>query len=186
MLEPNAAAVPELTVSVRQLANRPGTSRQLTVNFDAAEAIGTEVIGVPEGQPVSLELLLESVLEGVLATGTVRSTARGECGRCLEELSVPTEVTFQELFEFSEPARAGEAPAEDQLMVIDDTIDLTVPVRDAIVLSLPFRPLCREDCAGLCPQCGARLADEPGHAHRTVDPRWAALQDLLEDEREEI
>jgi uncharacterized protein len=157
----------------------------LKVEFTAAEGIGTEAISIAAGKPVKLDLLLESVLEGVLATGTVRSEAFGECGRCLDEVSTPVEVTFQELFGFPERAEPGlEDP--DQLQVVDDAIDLTAPVRDAVVLSLPFNPLCREDCPGLCSECGARLADEPEHRHRLVDPRWAALQDILEDEREEI
>jgi uncharacterized protein len=181
MSEQRAALVPELTVPVDQLSRRPGTSRQSQIVFMAPEAIGTAVFGVPAGQTVVIDLLLESVLEGVLATGTVRSTAHGECGRCLEEVSQPIEATFQELFEFPErgqaPTGAGIADG-DQLAVIDDTLDLSGPVRDAVVLSLPFSPLCREDCPGLCSECGARLADEPAHAHRQTDPRWAALAPL--------
>ena len=57
-----------------------------------------------------------------------------------------------------------------------DLIDLEPVLRDAVVLELPFQPLCRPDCAGLCPQCGANLNDDPGHEHRPDnDPRWDAL-----------
>ena len=64
----------------------------------------------------------------------------------------------------------------------DDLLDLEPPLRDAVVLALPFQPLCREDCPGLCPDCGARLADEPEHSHEDkIDPRWAALTQLTED-----
>ena len=50
-------------------------------------------------------------------------------------------------------------------------------LRDAVVLALPFQPLCRDDCPGLCTECGARLADDPGHQHESaIDPRWATLQ----------
>jgi uncharacterized protein len=186
MPEASAAPVPELIVPVEQLGRQPGTSEQLTISFEAPEGIGTEVVGIPEGQTVELELLLESVLEGVLVTGTVRSMAFGECGRCLEEVSLPVEVTFQELFEYPGQNRPDQSRHDDQFILVDEAVDLTVPVRDAVVLSLPFNPLCREDCEGLCPGCGVRLADEPGHAHRTVDARWAALEDILEDERNEI
>ncbi|MDR1186489.1 MAG: YceD family protein [Bifidobacteriaceae bacterium] len=195
MPESSTAPAPELTVPVMDLERRPGASEQATIKFEASEVIGTEVIGIAEGQPVELELLLESVLEGVLATGTVRSTALGECGRCLDRVSLPVEVTFQELFAYPERVERsrrsdraapdlGEDP--DQLTVVDDTIDLTGPVRDAVALSLPFKALCREDCEGLCSECGVRLADEPGHDHGAVDPRWAVLEDILEDERNEI
>jgi uncharacterized protein len=185
----------------------------LRIDFEAPEGLGTAVIGVRRGEPIKLDLLLESVLEGVLATGTVRAAAEGECGRCLGEVGWPVETTFQDLFEYPERAlaadQAGQGGAGDRLTVVDEAIDLSGSVRDAVVLSLPFSPLCREDCEGLCPECGARLADEPGHAHRSVDARWAALaawdageageageagsnrtagrlEDLLEDEREEI
>lgn len=51
-------------------------------------------------------------------------------------------------------------------------------LRDAVVLALPMQPVCREDCAGLCPQCGIRLDDDPDHHHDATDIRWAALQGL--------
>ncbi|MDR0594796.1 MAG: YceD family protein [Bifidobacteriaceae bacterium] len=187
MPEPNAAPIPELVVPVKRLSRRPGASQVSQIVFEAPKALGSSVIAIPAGQAVSVDLLAESVLEGVLATGTARSAALGECGRCLDEVSQPVEATFQELFVYpGREAAAGEASDGDHLTVVDDTIDLTGAVRDAVVLSLPFNPLCREDCEGLCPECGARLADWPDHAHRRGDPRWAALEDLLEDERGEI
>ncbi|MDR2372971.1 MAG: YceD family protein [Bifidobacteriaceae bacterium] len=186
MPESDAAPLTELTFSVRQLSRQPGTSRRRAISFEAPEGLGAGVIGVPEGGLVSLDLLEESVLEGVLVTGTVRAQALGECGRCLDEVAVPVEATFQELFEYPERAQgaAGPATTEDDgnPSVVDDMIDLTGPVRDAIVLSLPFQVLCRDDCEGLCPECGVRLADEPGHGHSAVDPRWAGLAGLLEDD----
>jgi uncharacterized protein len=63
--------------------------------------------------------------------------------------------------------------------VHDDHVDLEPLVRDAVVLALPFQPVCQGDCLGLCPQCGVRLLDNPGHEHEAaVDPRWAALSGL--------
>ena len=64
-------------------------------------------------------------------------------------------------------------------MLQDDLVDLEPLLRDAVVLALPFQPLCRDDCPGLCTECGARLADDPDHAHEAaIDPRWAALAQL--------
>jgi uncharacterized protein len=189
MPEHHAPAAPELTVSVKELGRRPGTSKEQSVDFAAPADLGTDVIGVPEGSPVQLELLIESVLEGVLATGTVRARARGECVRCLGEVGLPVEATFQELFVYPERAEAARGAAgtagEDQPEVVGDALDLNPAVRDAVVLALPFGPLCREDCPGLCAECGASLAEDPAHGHRVVDARWALLEDLLEDEREE-
>jgi uncharacterized protein len=64
-------------------------------------------------------------------------------------------------------------------VVKGDLVDLEGAVRDAVVLALPQAPLCRDDCPGLCPQCGAHLADDPGHVHETSDPRWSALAGLI-------
>ena len=60
-----------------------------------------------------------------------------------------------------------------------DLVDLEPLLRDAVVLALPFQPLCEDDCPGLCIECGARFADDPDHAHEEpVDPRWGKLADL--------
>ena len=88
---------------------------------------------------------------------------------------------FQELFVYEE------SDAEDEALRMEgDLLDLEPVLRDAVVLSLPFQPLCRDDCPGLCVECGARLADDPDHQHdEAIDPRWAALQTLGEATDEE-
>ncbi|MGB7449306.1 MAG: YceD family protein [Ornithinimicrobium sp.] len=169
--------------ATRELARRPGTMRSVNRTVPAPSLIGTEVIGVPAGEPVVLDLTMESVVEGVLATAEVVVTARGMCVRCLDEATHDVQVTAQELFAYPERASRHaqhDSAAEDQEQyeLQDDTIDLETVVRDAVVTALPFQPVCRPDCPGLCAQCGVRLADEPRHAHDTVDPRWAALADL--------
>ena len=116
-------------------------------------------------------------MEGVLVTGTARATLTGECARCLEPLTEDTEVSFQELFVYEDHALHGEGTGDDEVSTLEgDLVDLEPLLRDAVVLALPFRPLCTEDCPGLCPDCGARLAEDPDHAHEAaIDPRWAAL-----------
>ena len=69
----------------------------------------------------------------------------------------------------------------EQHHLVDDLIDLEPVLRDAVVPSLPFQPVCREDCPGLCSECGAHLAEDPEHHHEVIDPRWAALQTLTTD-----
>jgi len=121
---------------------------------------------------VRIDARLESLHDGVLVSGAVGTVAEGECVRCLGEVILPIEVEFQELFAYS----FDEA---FDYTVQDDHIDLEPVVRDAVVLSLPFQPVCQEDCLGLCSQCGVRLLDNPGHKHEApVDPRWAALEGL--------
>jgi uncharacterized protein len=147
--------------------------------------LGIEVLGVPEGSPVELDLRLEAVMEGVLVTGTARAVLEGECARCLEPISDEIEVRFQELFVYDDL----DVDPDEELEVSTlqhDLVDLEPLLRDAVVLALPFQPLCQDDCPGLCPECGARLADDPDHAHDApVDPRWAALSGLVEPEQHE-
>ena len=125
---------------------------------------------------MSLDLRLEAVMEGVLVSGTARGSLRGECVRCLDPLHQEISCELQELFAYP---GARHPDDEDDLPRMDgDLLDLEPVVRDAVVLALPFQPVCRPDCPGLCPQCGTRLADDPGHEHPTIDSRWSALQTM--------
>ncbi|MGX4689599.1 YceD family protein [Streptomyces sp. JNUCC 63] len=180
-----------LVFDTHELGRRPGALQRLTRTAPAPRDLGLKgVIGVPEGAPVELELRLESVMEGVLVTGTARAQAEGECVRCLEPLGLDLEADFQELFSYPDAdergrgiARSDENAAddeddEDRLFLEDGLFDLEPLLRDAVVLALPMQPVCQEDCPGLCSHCGARLADDPDHHHDAVDIRWAALQGL--------
>lgn len=174
----------------RELGRRPGALQRLTRTVDAPKDFGIQgVIGVPEGAPVELELRLESVMEGVLVTGTARASAEGECVRCLEPLELELEADFQELFSYPAADDRGRVIAEpgdddeddeDRFFLEDGLFDLEPLLRDAVVLALPMQPVCREDCAGLCSECGVRLADDSDHHHDAVDIRWAALQGLAD------
>ncbi len=166
-----------LVLDTRELGRRPGSMREMTLTEPAPADLGIEVLGVAEGSPVELDLRLEAVMEGVLVTGTARATLTGECARCLEPLVDEIDVRFQELFVYEDHASDDE---EDEVSTLqDDLVDLEPLLRDAVVLALPFQPLCRDDCPGLCTECGARLADDPDHAHdAAIDPRWAALTEL--------
>lgn len=136
------------------------------------------VVGVPEGAGIELDLRLESVMEGVLVSGTARAPLAGVCVRCLDDIESEITVDVQELYAYPGRVPAEDAEADVERVVEDDLIDLEPALRDALVLALPQAPLCREDCPGLCPQCGARLEDDPEHRHETTDPRWAALAEL--------
>jgi uncharacterized protein len=146
--------------------------------------IGTEVIGVPPDSDLELNLRFEAVMEGVLVSGTARGRLAGECVRCLGDVEQELAVDLQDLFAY--PDHAVDVDEEDDVREIEDElIDLEPALRDAVVLALPFKPMCRDDCPGLCSECGARLADDPGHHHgEAVDQRWTALQSLVIDEKE--
>lgn len=123
-------------------------------------------------------------MEGVLVTGEARVSLEGECVRCLEPIDDDVDVTFQELFLYDDQDLQGGDPEDDGVsMLEDDLLDLEPLLRDAVVLALPFQPLCEDDCPGLCTECGALLKDDPDHTHEAaIDPRWAGLTVLQHDE----
>lgn len=166
-----------LVLDTRELGRRPGSMRPARFPAPAPGGLGVDLIGVSAGAEIDLDLRLESVMEGVLVSGTATVPLTGECGRCLEPVEDDVTVDLQELF-----AYAGSAADQDDTARMEgDLLDLEPVLRDAVVLALPLTPLCRQDCAGLCARCGERLDDLPtGHAHGAPDPRWAALQDMLD------
>ena len=100
----------------------------------------------------------------------------GDCGRCLEPVSDELVVDFRELFAYPDSTTDATTEQDEVHRLDGDYLDAEPVVRDAIVLGLPFTPLCRPDCAGLCPACGQRLDELPAdHTHEVLDPRWAAL-----------
>ncbi len=165
-----------LVFDIRALGRRAGAMTTVQTSVPAPAGLGTEVIGVPEGSPIELDLRFEAVVEGVLVTGTADMEAVGECVRCLTEVSVELEADVQELFVHDATPGTGYEDDDEVSVLSGDHVDLGPVLRDDVVLDLPFQPLCRPDCAGLCPVCGTRLDDDPGHHHdEAVDPRWAAL-----------
>jgi uncharacterized protein len=167
------------SLNVRDIEHRPGEMRETEIDVTLAERWGEGLVSVEAGQKVEVDVRLESVHEGILVTGEAVAEYTGVCGRCLTDIAAPVEVEFQELFAYP----GGEA---SDFEVQDDHVDLETLVRDGIVLSLPFQPVCRPDCPGLDPVTGERLADNPGAAPReTTDPRWAALAGLGSEPAEE-
>ncbi len=168
----------DLIIETHDLRRRAGQMLQVHRDAQAPADLGVDMIGVPEGSPIGLDLRLESVIEGVLVTGTAEVTLAGECSRCLEPIEEESSFDLQELYFYHD--REAE---EDACRVSDEEeIDLEPVLREAVVLNLPFTPLCREDCEGLCPDCGVNLNRHPDHDHgERIDPRWAALKDLGAD-----
>jgi uncharacterized protein len=166
---------------VRLLGRRPGSMRTDRRQVPAPADLGSELIGVPEGAPLEVDVRLESVTEGVLVTARVTAPLRGECARCLDPITDELAVDIVELFAYPDSVTDETTEADEVHRIENDLVDLEPVVRDAVVLGLPWTPLCRPDCAGLCPTCGQRLDDLPaGHAHETIDPRWAALRALVD------
>ena len=164
-----------LVLDTHELGSRAGAMKVVQRSVEAPADLGIAVIGVPPGSPVELDLRLESVVEGVLVTGVATVELRGECVRCLGEISEELEVDIQELFVYPE----SEATEDEASRLEGDLIDLEPLLRDGVVLDLPFQPLCREECGGLCVECGADLNLDPQHTHEEPpDPRWETLRRL--------
>jgi uncharacterized protein len=175
-----------LVIDISRLGRRPGAMMTVTETVPSPSRIGLDLIAIDDGAPLRLDLRIESVSEGVLVTGTVSAPTSGECARCLTPITGDVDIDLTELFAYPHSTTEATTEADEVGHVVDDKIDLTQPIIDAVGLALPFAPLCEPDCAGLCPQCGVALATaEPGHHHEQLDPRWAKLAGLLNEEPRE-
>lgn len=172
-----------LVLDTRELPRRPGSMRAVRRSVPAPEDLGLELIKVPRGAELAFDLRMESVSEGVLVSGTVTGPVTGECGRCLRPISDTLTVTLQELYAYENSTTERTTEEDEVGRLQGDLIDLGPALRDAVVLALPNHPVCRDDCPGLCPECGAHLDELPAdHSHQQVDPRWAALSQLTNKE----
>ena len=149
--------------------------REVTLDVPAPEKWGEGLVAVAQGESVRVDVRLESVHEGILASGEVVTKYSGICSRCLTDIAEPLQVEFQELF-----AYPGVEAADFEVQ--DNHVDLETLVRDAIVLSLPFQPVCQPDCPGLDPATGERRTESTGSEQSMpADPRWAALHEYTPD-----
>jgi len=164
-----------LVLDTHDLGRRAGAMTLVRTSVEAPADLGIDVIGVPPTSLIALDLRLESVIEGVLVTGTATVQLRGECVRCLGEIAAEQQVDIQELYVYPNSG----ATADEASRMEGDLLNLEPLLRDDVVLDLPFQPLCQEDCRGLCAECGADLNRHPDHTHRrAVDPRWEKLRAL--------
>jgi uncharacterized protein len=131
-----------------------------------------------EEAEVEVAVTLEVAVGGIAVTGVVHSPWQGECRRCLAPVGGTVAAEVREMYR---PAGAEE-DAEETYLLGTDHLDLRPLARDAILLELPLAPLCRPDCAGLCPTCGVDRNQVDCHCEESpVDPRWAALDVLRPD-----
>jgi uncharacterized protein len=165
----------DLVVSVADLLPHPGATKR--IERDAVlEGLAISASGVPEGEPVRLDLELQAVNDAIVAVGTVRAPWTGECRRCLKSAAGEVVSEVREVYERD--------PVEGETRLLrGSVVDLTELARDAVLLELPLAPVCRDDCAGLCPSCGVdRNETSCDCVPDTKDPRWAALEDITFDE----
>lgn len=153
---------------------KPGSMRELDLRVNTPEKWGEAVAQVPEGAELEASGQLESVHEGILASGEIHTRAEAQCVRCLDPIGVDIDTEFTELFAYS-----GQEGYDSE--VVDETIDLGVVVRDQVVLQLPFQPMCSPDCPGLDPETGEKRPEGwQESTEERIDPRWDALRELME------
>ncbi len=162
------------TIDVHDLLGRPGASRTWR-GSEVLESVKTEMASVPPETPVDVDVRLESVIEGILVSGTLSGQMSYRCARCLKDFRGEFDVRVRELFAHVTREDGDDYP------ITEGVIDLEPMVRDALVLSMPFSPLCKEDCLGLCSRCGGDRNLGECACGPEVDPRWAALGELQLD-----
>ena len=173
-------------LDISSLGRRPGTMAEVHRTIRTPSRIGVEMIGIEQGSEVDVDLRLEAVSEGVLVTGTVCGETAGQCSRCLEPVEGTVHVFLTELFAYPDSETEQTTDEEDVHRIVDEQIDLEQSIIDAVAMELPMSPLCSDDCPGLCPQCGVRLAiADPDHSHDVIDPRWAGLAAKLDTLKED-
>jgi uncharacterized protein len=180
----------DLVFNVAQLLKeRVGSTRRLSI-----ESPSLTLYDEDGGEDEALEALdlkgdvkVTRLNDGVLVQGDVTANVQLRCSRCLDDISLPVDASLEEQFEPTvdvETGRTIKRPDEnedDETFQIDANhlMDLTEPIRQALLVALPMRPLCREDCKGLCPVCGANLNyTDCGHRQEAADLRWEALRAL--------
>ncbi|MCI1665456.1 MAG: DUF177 domain-containing protein [Atopobiaceae bacterium] len=174
-------------VSIDDRLTNPGDTIPLVGHIDQGSySLGEHDFELPQG--IDYDLMLTNAGEGILATGILTAHVVGTCDRCLEEacFDVSGEVDEYYLFEMPEADEQGEDEDDVDFSLVgdDDTIDLAPALMSALIMETPYVVLCREDCAGLCPTCGANLNEgDCGCAAKAAsepDPMspFAALKDL--------
>jgi uncharacterized protein len=160
-------------VDVQDLLTRPAASRRVRTAA-VIEELATEMVSVND--ETRIELLLESVVEGILATGSLSGRMTCRCSRCLKDFSRDFDVRVRELFAHIVTEE------DDHYPIIEGEIDLEPMARDAVLLDVPFSPLCKSDCLGLCTRCGGDRNLGECACGPEIDERWAALSTLKIDD----
>jgi uncharacterized protein len=189
-----------LVFDTRTLGRQAGSARTQQLTVPAPDDLRLELARVPVGTDMDLDLRFEAVTEGVLVTGSATAAVAGECARCLTPMTSSVTASFRELYLYDKHDKHDRRERRDWLdhnsendeqddeeyHLDGDLLDLEPVLRDAVVLALPMSPMCREDCPGLCVECGVPLADAgPDHGHEDApDPRWAALKQYRSDDEQ--
>lgn len=168
----------DFLLTVTDLLDRPGASRRVDLAMGVPDDLGLTLVEVCD--PLRLAAVIESVVDGLLVRGRIEATVRLSCARCLTDVEDAVHADVTELFAGPQAGLPGDDDAvEAGYEIREGAIDLDTLLRDALVPATPYRPLCRTDCRGLCPDCGAdRNVVDCACEDQRQDSRWAALKSL--------
>lgn len=178
------------TIPVAQIGSRPGQTKEIHQVFPAPQGIGDRIVGIQAGSDVMVDGRFDSIVDGLIFTGTLTAPVIMSCARCDKDISDDMTQQVTAFFPYedtrSQPANedveiiAGEEESEDLYPLLDNGAfaDIEALIRDTFVMALPLQPLCSPDCKGLCPQCGVDLNEAPDHHHDVTDIRFAGLAAL--------
>lgn len=163
-----------LLVNALEMLRRPGTQKDVELSVPPS-ALDIDDSRLVPGSDVDVRVRCESLSDGIVVDGHVEVDFRGDCRRCLAPLTGTVSIELHELYQVT-------VTDPDAFPIENDQIDLAAMVRESVLLDLPDAPVCRPDCAGLCPVCGAdRNTRECGCSVSAPDPRWAGL-DAIRDQ----
>lgn len=169
-----------LVLDVHELPRRAGESKKINVKLKLPNSLSNGPVVIEKDHEVELDLLLEAVVEGVLVTGNIILEFDAECSRCLDPIHYEICPFITELYLYDDK-ELNENEEDEVRQLQGDLLNLEPALIDAVVLELPTRPLCKDDCLGLCAQCGIRLDENPEHKHEIIDPRWSILSQLKKE-----
>ena len=165
-----------MLLGLSQIIDRPGASVPFSVSVDLSDLCYG--VSYPVSEPVLAEGNVRNTAGVLVMQGSIATTIHGICDRCASEfhrkVKFPIDVVLVTKLESEENEDEWVFPLEG------DSADLDDIVRTVFVLNLDSKLLCKEDCKGLCPQCGKNLNDGPCNCRKELDPRFAALKQLLE------
>ena len=164
-----------MLLGLNQIIDRPGESVSFSTNVDLSDLrYGNSY---PVSEPVKAEGTVRNTAGVLMMKGEISTCIHGVCDRCAREfdreISYPLDVVLVTEFADEENEDEWVFPLEG------DSADLDDIVRTVFVLNLDSKLLCKEDCKGVCCRCGKNLNDGPCNCQKELDPRFAALQQLL-------
>jgi len=163
-----------LLINIIEMTRRAGTLKDIEITIPVS-TFGFADKRLDDETEIEIALQLESINGGIIVQGTVTGKSQLLCGRCLRNIEYANVASIDELYQ-----RMPDNP--DAYPIVGESLDLQPMVREMVLLSLPDTPLCKADCLGLCPQCGADLESAPcGCQVQRFDERWAILDQLREE-----